>query len=152
MVAGEEKGLSLVGRGCIRTAAGLDAARRLERIFQELTRAVETFRPDLVAVEELFFNTNVRSALAVGQARGVVLLVAAQAGLEVVEYNPLQVKTAVTGYGRADKKQVAAMVTHILGLPAPPRPDDVTDALAVAICGHHTWHMETVWRSRVRET
>jgi crossover junction endodeoxyribonuclease RuvC len=91
-----------------------------------------------VAVEELFFNTNVRTAIAVGQARGIALLAAAQAGVRVFEYTPLQVKGAVVGYGKASKEQVQSMTTTLLGLRAIPRPDDAADALAVAICHAHS--------------
>ena len=94
-------------------------------------------RPDVVAVEQLFFNTNVTTALAVGQARGVILLAGAQAGIDIVEYTPLQVKQTVTGNGRADKEQVGFMVKALLGLQVVPRPDDVSDALAIAICHAH---------------
>ena len=95
---------------------------------------VRGYRPETVAIEELFFNTNVTTAITVGQARGVALLAAYKAGLEVSEYTPLQVKQAITSYGRADKRQVQEMVKALLNLPAIPRPDDAADGLAIAIC------------------
>jgi len=124
--------------GCIRTPAHTPQPARLHTIFQELTRLVQEYRPDTMAVEQLFFNTNVTTAIAVGQARGVVLLTAQMNGLPVGEYTPMQVKQAVTGYGSADKRQVQEMVRRILGLRDIPRPDDAADALAVGICHAHS--------------
>lgn len=131
-------GLVAVAFGAVRTPAGEKPEARLVTIFHELSSLIERHRPDAVAIEELFFNKNVRTALAVGQARGVCLLAAAESGLMVAEYTPLQVKQAVTGAGRAAKEQVGYMVRALLGLPAVPKPDDVADALAVAICHVHT--------------
>lgn len=127
----------LVESGCIRTRPGESPAKRLYFLYRQLEDIILRCRPQCLAVEELFFNRNARTALAVGQARGVVLLAAAAANLLVGEYTPLQVKQAVAGYGRADKAQVQFMVKTILGLSEPPRPDDVADALAVAICHAH---------------
>jgi crossover junction endodeoxyribonuclease RuvC len=110
---------------------------RLLIIHQALTELIDEHHPDAVGVERLFFNKNVQTAFAVGQARGVVLLAAAQHGLPVYEYGPHEVKIAVTGYGRAPKEQVQRMVQAILGLPELPRPDDAADALAVAVCLAH---------------
>ncbi|AVX21478.1 Holliday junction endonuclease RuvC [Carboxydocella sporoproducens DSM 16521] len=123
---------------CIRTTPELDLPRRLLVIHQEITALIREFQPNQVAVEELFFNRNTTTALAVGQARGAVLLACAQAELPVFEYTPLQVKQAVVGYGRAEKQQVQAMVKAILNLPGVPKPDDVADALALAICHAHS--------------
>jgi len=128
--------------GVIRTSSNLSLSERLLVIHEELTGVLGRHRVDLVAVEQVFFSRNVRTALAVGQARGVVLLTAAAAGVPVSEYTPLEVKDAVTGYGRADKRQVQAMVRSLLGLPSVPRPDDAADALAVAICGVHSRTLE----------
>ena len=128
---------TVLGYGAIRTPAQQSTSLRLETIYQELQKLIAEFKPDCVAVEELFFNKNVASALAVGQARGVAILAGAHAGLPVAEYTPLQVKTAVTGYGRASKEQVAYMVKMLLGLSEAPKPDDVTDALAICICHGH---------------
>lgn len=128
--------------GCLRTESDLPISRRLETIYDGLKAVVDRHRPDVVAVEELFFSRNVTSAMAVGQARGAVLLLAAKAGLPVAEYPPHQVKQAVTGYGRADKPQVQSMVKVILGLKEIPKPDDTADALAVAICCLQSWTLE----------
>ncbi|MHB1042948.1 MAG: crossover junction endodeoxyribonuclease RuvC [Eubacteriales bacterium] len=127
----------LVECACIRTASELPLAERLKIIYFELSRIIEAQKPGHFAVEELFFNKNARTALAVGHARGVAMLAASNAGLPVAEYTPLQVKQAITGYGNADKKQVQFMVKAILGLSSAPSPDDVADALAVAICHAH---------------
>lgn len=120
--------------GCIRSAADMPLDRRLNKLFNELNDLIANCRPNCLAVEELFFNRNVRTAMIVGQARGVILLAAAQAGIDVHEYTPLQVKQAVVGRGRAEKKQVQYMIRVILNLSDIPRPDDVADALAVAVC------------------
>lgn len=129
--------LDAVSYGCIRTDAGLPLHQRLQKINSEISRLIREFKPTHFAIEELFFNKNTRTALSVGQARGVALLAAANAGLEIAEYTPLQVKQAVVGYGRADKNQVQYMVKTILCLPEIPKPDDTADALAVAICHSH---------------
>jgi crossover junction endodeoxyribonuclease RuvC len=125
---------TVLGYGAIRTSSKEATAKRLETIYQELSSLIKEFEPDCLAVEELFFNKNSATALAVGQARGVAILAGSHAGLPVYEYTPLQVKTAVTGYGRADKEQVAYMVRMLLGLQTTPQPDDITDALAICIC------------------
>ncbi len=124
----------VLGYGAIRTTTKQSTPLRLETIYAELTDLVAEFHPDCIAIEELFFNKNVSTALAVGQARGVAILAGAHAGLPIAEYTPLQVKMAVTGYGRASKEQVAYMIKMLLGLAETPKPDDVTDALAVCIC------------------
>jgi crossover junction endodeoxyribonuclease RuvC len=127
----------VLGYGAIRTTATASTSSRLQTIYSELRRLVAEFHPDCLAVEELFFNKNVSTALAVGQARGVAILAGAHEGLPIAEYTPLQVKMAVTGYGRASKEQVAYMIRMLLGLTETPKPDDVTDALAVCICHGH---------------
>lgn len=119
--------------GCIETKAGLQMERRLQLLFQQLNDLIKENEPEVIAIEDLFFNTNAKTALIVGQARGVVLLTAAQNNLPVAVYTPLQVKMALTGYGRAEKQQVGQMVKTILNLPAIPKPDDVADALAIAL-------------------
>lgn len=124
--------------GCIRTSPDLPMHVRLQEIYSAVCRKVGEYKPEVVAIEQLFFSKNVRTALAVGQARGVAILAAANCGLGVAEYTPLQVKQAVTGYGRASKQQVQRMVTALLRLPEIPRPDDTADALAVAICHGHS--------------
>ena len=120
--------------GAIRTPAGDAQARRLSLLRARLLELIESQRPDAVAVERLFFNANVRTAMAVGQASGVALATCADAGLEVVDYTPTQVKQSVVGVGNADKKQVGAMVAAVLGLRQAPKPADAADACALAIC------------------
>lgn len=129
--------------GPIRTASSTPLPARLNTIHTEISRLIGLHRPDVVAVEALFFSRNASSALAVGQARGVGLLAAAQAGLPVFEYTPQQVKQAVTGQGNAAKEQVGYMVKLLLTLTEIPTPDDVADALAVALCHahHHEGHV-----------
>lgn len=129
--------LRAVDFGTLETPATHELPQRLLAIHQGLEALIESHHPDLVAVERLFFNRNVQSAFAVGQARGAVLLTAAQHGLPVHEYGPHEVKMAVTGHGRAGKAQVQRMVQIVLGMAALPRPDDAADALAVAICLVH---------------
>jgi crossover junction endodeoxyribonuclease RuvC len=126
--------LRAVDYGTLTTSADASLPDRLARIHAHVCELIDTHHPDLVAVERLFFSRNAQTAFAVGQARGVVLLAAAQAGIEVREATPNEVKIGVTGYGQADKGQVARMVTVILGLPDVPSPDDTSDALATAIC------------------
>ena len=133
-VVREDKGrLSCLAYGSIKTAAGLDLSDRLLEMAEELEKVIKKYRPEAVAVEQLFFNKNVRTALIVGQARGAALLVLRRHGLRVVDLSPSQVKQAVASYGRADKKQVQKMVKFILGLKDLPQPDDAADALAIAI-------------------
>jgi len=107
-------------------------------IFDGIRQLIETYRPEHVAVEELFFNTNITTGIRVAEARGVIIMCAHKLGVKVYEYTPLQVKQSVVGFGRAEKKQVIAMVTMLLGLNKPPKPDDTADALAIAICHAHS--------------
>jgi crossover junction endodeoxyribonuclease RuvC len=130
--------LQVISYGCIETAAGLPIERRLQTIREELIRIIKKYKPEVLGIEELFFNTNAKTALIVGQARGVVIVTAAELGLEVFSYTPLQVKAAVTGYGRAEKAQMGKMVKMLLNLPEIPKPDDTTDALAIAIACAYT--------------
>ncbi len=120
--------------GAITTPAHTPLELRLMDIYGRASEVIEKYKPDAVSVEELFFNNNAKTAFAVGQARGVILLAAVQAGVPIYEYTPLQVKQALTGYGRADKKQIQQMMKLMLGLDDIPRPDDVADALAIAVC------------------
>jgi crossover junction endodeoxyribonuclease RuvC len=124
--------------GVVTTSSNVSIEKRLEHIFGRITQLIKKFRPGEIVLEQIFFNTNNRTAIAVGQARGVCLLAAAQASLKVYEYTPLQVKQAVVGYGRAEKSQVQKMVQMILGLSKTPTPDDAADALALAICHVHS--------------
>lgn len=124
--------------GVVETASSEAMPARLSRLFDAVTGLIADHRPDAVAVEQLFFARNVTNALAVGQARGVVLLAAERAGVPIAEYTPSEVKQAVSGYGKADKSQMQEMVRIILGLERAPRPDDAADALAVALCHAQT--------------
>ena len=127
-----------VAYGVISTSVGLSLPHRLQQLYRELSGLIKSYHPTEASVEELFFARNARTALTVGHARGVILLALADAGLPTYEYTPLQVKQAITGYGRADKEQVQEMVRLLLGLPGVPRPDDAADALAAAICHAHS--------------
>ncbi|HUT15610.1 MAG TPA: crossover junction endodeoxyribonuclease RuvC [Anaerolineae bacterium] len=130
--------LEPVTYGVITTSTGSPLALRLRHLHRELQELIEGYHPTEASVEELFFARNARSALAVGHARGVILFALADAGLPVHEYTPLQVKQAITGYGRATKEQMQKMVRVLLDLETIPRPDDAADALAVAICHAHS--------------
>jgi crossover junction endodeoxyribonuclease RuvC len=144
LVGGEGDELTLAGYGVITTSSDSPLPQRLQILYQELRGLIARYRPTAVAIEELFFSRNVRTALAVGQARGIALLAAAEAGLPVHEYTPLQVKQAVVGYGRATKDQVQQMVRMLLGLDFVPQPDDAADAIAVAICHLHSNRLATM--------
>lgn len=127
-----------VAHGVITTPSDLPLPDRLVLLHRALRALIDQYRPDHAAVEELFFNKNVRTALAVGHARGVIMLTLAQAGVRIFEYTPLEVKQAVTGSGRADKRQMQQMVTLLLGLDHIPKPDDAADALAIGVCHLHS--------------
>lgn len=126
-----------IAYGAIETPAKLPVEKRLSQIYFDLSKIIDQFSPEAVAVEELFFNTNITTGIRVAEARGVILLCSEHKKVPIFEYTPLQVKQSVVGYGRADKKQVITMVTLLLSLPAPPKPDDTADALAIAICHAH---------------
>ena len=123
-----------IDHGAVITKAGLLLERRLELIYEHINDIIEKHKPDAMAIEELFFNKNVKTAIDVAHARGVILLSAAKHGLNIYEYTPLQIKQSVVGYGRAEKHQVMYMVKLLLGLNEVPKPDDTADALAVALC------------------
>jgi crossover junction endodeoxyribonuclease RuvC len=123
--------------GAIKTQTRQPFQVRLLKIHQDLSRILAREKADIMAIEEVFHATNVQSALRLGQARGIALLIAAQQGIDVYEYSPLEIKSAVVGYGRAEKSQIQTMVQLLLGLPEPPSPDHAADALAVAICHAH---------------
>ena len=130
-----EKGrMKMIDYGTIDTPAKMPLPRRLEEVYGGMRDLLEEFTPHVVAFEELFFYNNVTTAIAVGQARGVLLLAAQQAGLPLYEFTPMQIKQAAVGYGHADKKQVQQMVRILLNLRSVPKPDDAADALAIAIC------------------
>jgi crossover junction endodeoxyribonuclease RuvC len=124
--------------GAIRLAKQKTMPQRLEQVFDELNAAIELWQPEVVAVEEVFYSVNAKSALKLGQVRGVALLAIAKAGLPLAEYAPLKIKSSVVGYGLAGKEQVQFMVARLLELDEPPQPPDAADALAVAICHIHT--------------
>ncbi|PID58593.1 crossover junction endodeoxyribonuclease RuvC [candidate division KSB3 bacterium] len=138
-----EATLIAIAYGVIRTDPKTPLAQRLLTISTRLQELIQTYQPDEFAVEDVFVAKNAKSSLTLGQARGAVLLTAAQAGLNVAEYTPLEVKQSVVGYGRADKSQVQQMVKVLLSLQEIPQPDDAADALAVAICHHHSMKMCT---------
>lgn len=125
--------LQVVNYGCIRTSAKLRFAERLEIIYNGLQKLVEKYHPDKIAIEKIFFAKNVKTAMQIGEARGVITLIAIQNKIPIVEFTPLQVKQALTGYGQATKEQIQKMVKMILGLKQIPKPDDAADALAIAI-------------------
>ena len=129
---------TVLGYGSIQTPAGMATEKRLSVIYDDLSEIIEKYRPEQIAIEELFFNTNQTTGILVAEARGVILLCAVKHGIECFEYTPLQVKQSVVGYGRAEKKQVITMVTMFLGLKKPPKPDDTADALAIAVCHAHS--------------
>jgi crossover junction endodeoxyribonuclease RuvC len=145
----EKKGSSLkaVSYGLIESDKERPQAERLEVVFVEVRRAIKKHKPDVVAVEKLFFSKNVKTAMSVGEARGVILLCAQLAGVEIREYSPMEVKMALTGYGMADKNQVLQMTKAILGMKETPKPDDVADALAIAICCAGSAKMEAIKKS-----
>lgn len=130
--------LSYVSCGCILTTPKDTSQGRLAKIYQEMKQLITAHKPDYVAVERLFFGENTKTAMAVGQARGIVLLAAAEGKVRVAEYTPLEVKIALTGYGKAEKRQIQQMVRVMLKLNDIPKPDDAADALAVAICHLHS--------------
>ncbi len=128
------QGIDYVNCGCITTCAGVPMPERLKCIYEDTRKLILKYRPDAVAVEDLFFFRNVTTVIKVSQARGVLILAAQKCHLPIFEYKPLQIKRALTGYGRADKNQMQQMVKSILSLNRIPKPDDAADALAVAIC------------------
>ncbi len=129
---------SAVGYGAVTTEAGTDFLNRLDSIYNDLMILFKKYQPDCVSIEKLFFNTNTTTAIDVAEARGVILLAAKHSSIPVFEYTPLQVKQAITGYGRAEKHQVMEMVKSFLSLQKIPKPDDTADALALAICHGHS--------------
>ncbi|MFR9191504.1 MAG: crossover junction endodeoxyribonuclease RuvC [Anaerovoracaceae bacterium] len=129
---------SVVDYGSILTEASEDMPARLQALYRGLAGLIEKYGPDEASIEELFFNNNAKTAILVGEARGVAVLACADGGLPISEYTPLQIKQALVGYGRADKKQVQYMVKTLLSLEAVPKPDDTADALAAAICHAHS--------------
>jgi crossover junction endodeoxyribonuclease RuvC len=134
---------SVCGYGAITTDSSMAMPDRLKHLYTQIMEIIREYEPDVVSIEELFFNTNSKTVIQVGQARGVVILACANSGLEIREYTPLQIKQGLVGYGRAEKKQIQAMVKTILHLEEVPKPDDTADALAAAIChGHCAGHLD----------
>lgn len=148
VISYEGNKFDVIEYGAVTTSADMESPARLKKIYNELYDIFEKYKPDAVAIEELFFNKNVTTAMMVAQARGVAVVAAAKAGLEIFEYTPLQVKQGVVGYGRAEKKQVQLMVKTILNLKEIPRPDDAADALAVGICHAHSGVMGKYFKIR----
>ena len=133
----EKNRYQVLNFGAITTPAGMDFTQRLKEIYEDLSLLCQKYKPEVLSIEKLFFNTNKKTAVDVAQARGVILLAAKMNNVEVREYTPLQVKQSVVGYGRAEKKQVQEMTKQLLGLSAVPKPDDTADALALALCHAH---------------
>ena len=134
VIDSEKNRLKLVSTGVIETPAHTSLSSRLDRIYDDTQELISTFSPDVVSVEELFFKKNITTGISVAHGKGVLLLACYKAGVQIFEYTPMQVKQAVVGYGLAEKKQVIYMVTSILNMKSPPKPDDAADALALAIC------------------
>ena len=132
--------------GSIETDAGIPMPKRLSMLYDGLQQIIREYRPEEAAIEELFFNNNAKTAIMVGEARGVALLACVRNGLQIYEYTPLQIKQSLVGYGRAEKKQVHQMVKVILNLPAVPKPDDTADAVAAAICHGHSRNSRILYR------
>jgi len=144
LVEGDGQRLVALEHGVIRTPAGAPRSQRLVLLHDELSALLARYNPDVAAVEELFLDTNARTAMSVGEARGVLLLTLAQAGVSVAEYTPMQVKQAVTGYGGAGKQQVQQMIALLLNLAEIPRPDDAADALAISVCYLHSMRWDAL--------
>lgn len=124
----------LIRCGAINTEAGIPMPQRLLRIAEDIEELIVRFHPDEIAIEELYFNNNITTGIGVAQARGVIVMTAAKLGVPISEYNPSQVKQAVAGYGKAEKRQVMEMTKRLLGLSSVPKPDDAADAVAIALC------------------
>lgn len=139
--------LRVVEYGCICTSSSQEMVDRLGIIYKKVKKIVQKFCPEEVAIEQIFFNQNVRTALSVGQARGVIMLAASCRGAKVFSYTPLEVKQAITGYGKAKKQQVQHMVQKLLNLPQVPTSDDAADAIAIAVCHYYSRKMKKVINS-----
>lgn len=163
IILGIDPGIAIVGFGLIEkqgsrlkpiqygsivTEAGLRTETRLKQVYDAMTHLLKKYEPEAMAIEKLFFNRNVTTAFTVGQARGVMMLAAEEANVPITEYTPLQVKQAVVGYGQAEKNQVQEMVKMLLHLKEKPKPDDVADALAIAICHAHSATLNQLIREK----
>lgn len=135
---------TVIDYGCLETSATLNIDERLVKIHEFILGLIDKFKPDILAIEQLFFAANSKTALTVGQARGVIILAASESNLQSVSYTPLQIKQALTGYGRADKKQIEMMVKSILHLPKPITQDDAADALAVALTHAFSYKLHNI--------
>ncbi len=144
LVTEKRNKLVFIDHGIISTSRKDSSQDRLRTIYSELKKVIIEYKPKIIAIEKLYFGVNSKTAISVGQARGMSLLAAAEARVPVAEYSPLEVKMAVTGYGRADKKQVQQMVKNLLGLSELPKPDDAADALAIAICHIHSYKLASL--------
>ncbi|MDD6022948.1 MAG: crossover junction endodeoxyribonuclease RuvC [Oscillospiraceae bacterium] len=134
LIGAERMNVQMLRYGAITTPAGMEFPQRLKQIYDDMTELLEILKPDEISVEELFFNTNITTGIQVAHGRGVILLACTNMGVPIYEYTPLQVKQAVAGYGRADKRQVMEMTRRLLHLDKIPRPDDAADGLALALC------------------
>ncbi len=158
-ILGIDPGIAIVGYGvvdkisntykpvaydAILTKAHTPLEERIQIIYNKMIELLDEYKPDVISVEELFFNNNAKTAFSVGQARGVILLAAVQKNVPIYEYTPLQVKQALTGYGRADKNQIQQMTKSMLGLKSVPKPDDVADALAIAVCHGNSMRFNSI--------
>ena len=152
MVESSGAQVRMVTYGAITTPAGLPLSRRLYQIGSDMEELIGKLRPDVISIEELFFNTNITTGIAVAHGRGVILYAAEKCGIPLYEYTPGQVKLAVTGYGKAEKRQVMDMTRRLLKLRTVPRPDDAADALALAICHARSFTSQLPQRNDVRET
>ena len=152
LVEADRAKVHMVTYGAITTPAGLPLSRRLYQIDRDMEELIEKLQPDVMAVEELFFNTNLTTGIAVAHGRGVILCAAEKCGVPLYEYTPGQVKLAVTGYGKAEKRQVMDMTRQLLHLKAVPRPDDAADALALALCHARSFTSRLPQSGDVKET
>lgn len=133
-IASDRGSVQMLRYGAVTTPAGMEFSQRLKLIYDDMTELLELLKPDVVSIEELFFNTNITTGIQVAHGRGVILLACTNCGIPIFEYTPLQVKQAVAGYGRAEKRQVMDMTKRLLHLEKMPRPDDAADGLALALC------------------
>ena len=152
LIAADKGNTSMLSYGAITTPAGLPLSKRLYQIDRDMEDLIGQLKPDVIAVEELFFNTNITTGIAVAHGRGVLLCAAERCGIPLYEYTPSQVKRAVTGYGKAEKRQVMDMTRRLLKLSAVPKPDDAADALALALCHARSFTSRLPTASAVRET
>lgn len=152
LVEAERGQVHMVTYGAITTPAGLPLSRRLYQIGTDMEDLISQLKPDVISIEELFFNTNITTGIAVAHGRGVILYAAEKCGIPLYEYTPSQVKLAVTGYGKAEKRQVMEMTKRLLKLKSVPRPDDAADALALALCHARSFTSRIPQAGNVRET